>query len=74
LTDGCRPTNDTVTRSCVRLVQLDITNDKVIQDFDVGMTHSYLYYPAISIDAAGNLDLIYGMSSSTVPTSLYAPG
>ena len=74
LTDGCRPANDTVTRSCVRLAQLDITNNKVIQDFDVGMTHSYLYYPAISIDVAGNLDLIYGMSSSTVPTSLYAAG
>jgi hypothetical protein len=73
--DGCRLAGDTETRSCLGLIQLDISNNRVLQDFDVGSTGSYFYYPAVTIDGAGNLDVMYGASSSTtLYPSLFVAG
>lgn len=72
--DGCRIANDTQSRSCLGLIELDTKNDKVIQDFDVGAVASYFYYPALSIDGAGSLDVVYGYSSAKVYPSLYVSG
>ena len=46
----------------------------MIQDFDVGAVGSYFYYPALSIDGAGNLEVVYGYSSAKVYPSLYVTG
>jgi hypothetical protein len=61
--DGCIPNGDTQIRSCVRLIQLDAINKTVLQDFNVAVNRSYLFIPALSVDNAGNLDVVYGLSS-----------
>ncbi|HET7391934.1 MAG TPA: hypothetical protein VFJ51_14035, partial [Nitrososphaeraceae archaeon] len=75
LNDGCFPNGDIKSRSCIRFIQLDTTtnsnnNTRVIQDFDVAAVGSSLYYPALSIDRAGNLGVIFGYSSQSVYPSL----
>jgi hypothetical protein len=61
--DGCYVNNDTKSRSCIRLIQLNTNTGKIMQDFDVGAPGSSLYYPALSLDRAGNLGIIFGYSS-----------
>jgi hypothetical protein len=68
--DGCFIIGDTKSRSCIRLVQIDTTTNSVLQDFDVGARASSLYYPAISIDKAGNLGIVFGYSSYSVYPSI----
>jgi hypothetical protein len=46
----------------------------VKQDFDFGVNGQYLYYPALKMDGIGDLDLIYGYSSSTIFSSLAVTG
>jgi len=64
--DGCFIIGDT----CIRLVQIDTITNSVLQDFDVGARASSLYYPAISIDKAGNLGIVFGYSSYSVYPSI----
>ncbi len=68
--DGCVPTGDTLSRACVRLTQLDTTNQTVLQDFDVGLANAYTFYPAIRTDGGGNLVVVFGLSSATVYPSV----
>ena len=68
--DGCFIAGDSNSRSCIRLVQIDTITNEVLQDFDVGTLASSVYYPAISIDAAGNLGVIFGYSSHSVYPSI----
>jgi hypothetical protein len=68
--DSCFVGGDTKSRSCVRLIEVDTVTSKVIQDFDIGAVGSSLYYPAISLDRAGNLGLIFGYSSPSIYPSV----
>ncbi len=68
--DGCVPSGDTATRACVRLTQLDTTNQTVLQDFDVGLANTYLFYPALRTDGRGNLIVVFGVSSATLYPSV----
>jgi hypothetical protein len=68
--DGCFIIGDTKSRSCIRLVQIDTIANSILQDFDVGARASSLYYPAISIDKAGNLGIVFGYSSHSVYPSI----
>ena len=72
LNDACTPSGDTQVRSCVRLGMIDTATSPatVKQDFDFGINGQYLFYPALKIDNNGDLDLVYGYSSSTVFPSL----
>jgi hypothetical protein len=72
--DGCMPAGDRFARSCVGLIQIDTTKNKVIQDFDISSPGTYFYYPAIALDDASNLNIIFGMSSQTIYPSLYIAG
>lgn len=76
LHEGCIPSGDTVTRSCVRLVQLDTTRSPaaVLQNFDFGANGQYYYYPALRIDGSGNLVVVYGFSSSIIYPSIAVTG
>ena len=74
LNDGCTPPSDTVTRSCLRLTQTDTSTSAVIQDFDIGASGQYYFYPALRVDGLGNLDIIYGYSSSTTFPSIAVTG
>ena len=74
LNDACTPPSDNTVRSCIRLDQIDTTAGKVLQDFDKGNSGVYYFYPALSIDGNGNLDFIYGYSSTSAYPSLSASG
>src|SRR5881296_3228130 len=65
LADGCIPAGDNRIRSCVRLIEVDTANGTIAQDFDVGISGKYLFYPALRTDAAGNLVVVFGYSSAT---------
>ena len=69
--DGCFINGDTKSRSCIRLIKIDTTTNRVIQDFDIGALASSLYYPAISINrGGGNLGIIFGYSSHSIYPSI----
>jgi hypothetical protein len=76
LNDGCTPSGDNQLRSCIRLTQIDATTSPVSirQDFDYGVNGLFLFYPAMRVDGPGNLDLIYGVSSTTTNPSLRVVG
>jgi hypothetical protein len=76
LNDGCTPSGDNQFRSCIRLTQIDTTASpaSIRQDFDYGLSGLFLFYPAMRVDGLGNLDLIYGVSSTTTNPSLWVIG
>src|SRR5438132_5130271 len=59
---GCTPAGDQV-RSCVRLIEVDTANATIAQDFDIGISGKYVFYPALRTDADGNLIVVFGYSS-----------
>jgi hypothetical protein len=61
--EGCTPDGDIKSRSCIRLIQLDTLNKTVLQDFDLSINGSYVFFPALSLDNGGNLAVVYTMSS-----------
>jgi hypothetical protein len=73
--DGCKPKNgDQQSRSCIGLIQIDLDKNKVLQDFDFSRPYTYFYYPALNVDKAGNLNVIFGVSSDKIYPSLYITG
>src|SRR5437899_8745112 len=61
---GCTPTGDNQVRSCVRLIEVDTANGTIAQDFDIGFSGKYVFYPALRTDAGGNLVVVFGYSSA----------
>ena len=61
--DACIPSGDTQTRSCFRLVNIDTTVNAVKQDFDVGSSNLYFFYPSIHLESSGNLNILFGYCS-----------
>ena len=73
--DACVPlTEMEEVRSCIVLVQIDIKNNRIIQDFDVSISSKYMYNPALTIDASGNLHIIFGMVSRDFYPSVFVSG
>jgi hypothetical protein len=71
--DACIPNGDSQARSCLRLIEIDTNKtgvDAVMQDFNVGVNGSYLFFPALSVDNDGNLYVVYGISGKTTYPSL----
>jgi len=73
LNDACTPAGDTQIRSCYRLTEISTASapQRVLQDFDVGAKGQYYFYPALRFDRFGDLDVLYGFSSSTNSTCCY---
>jgi hypothetical protein len=72
--DACIPSGDTVTRSCVRLVQASTSGTPTsLQDFDYAAAGRDLFYPALSL-SQGQLGVVYGTSSTTLFPSLLVTG
>lgn len=69
---ACTPTGDTASRSCLALVEIDTAAMTVEQDFNVGSSGAYYYYPAIQTDADGDLIVAFSGSSSSEYPSVYA--
>src|SRR5213080_2228042 len=61
---GCTPMGDNQVRSCVRLLEVDTANATIAQDFDIGISGKYVFYPALRTDADGNLVVVFGYSSA----------
>lgn len=53
------------TRACFRLVQIDANSGTVLQDFDVNVAGKDVFYPALRVDGAGDLAVVFGYASST---------
>ncbi len=62
--EGCNPAGDSMTESCFHLVQVDSLTSKIVQEELVGINSKSLFYPALRIDSRGNLDVVFGFSSS----------
>jgi len=62
---GCTPAGDNGVRSCVRLIEVDTANATIAQDFDVGLSGKYVFFPALRTDEPGHLVLVFGYSSAT---------
>jgi len=74
LNDSCIPSGDTISRSCVHLVQIDTLVPGVTQDFLFGANGFHYFYPAISIDTLGGLGLVFGFSSTATFPSIAVSG
>jgi hypothetical protein len=73
--DGCKPSGDTQLRSCFRLDQIDTTtNSLVLPELEKGTSGFDYFYPALRIDGTGNLDALFGFSSSSNYPSLAVTG
>ena len=69
-TDGCTPQNDNTTRACTRLVEVNLVNNSIAEDVDVGTQGTYRYNPSVVKDNAGHVYFGFTISSSTVyPTA-----
>lgn len=67
-TDGCKPsspTQDSTTRACIRVDEVDLSSDSVVYDTDIGTTGTYRYNPSITKDGAGHVFFGFTISSST---------
>ena len=69
--DGCLPSGDSATRSCMRLVEISTGGTPTVaQDFDAGQNGVDLYYPAVTLDSFSDLFIGYSQSSPTMyPTA-----
>ncbi len=72
---ACKPSPDTQTRACLRLIQLSTTGGlATLQDFDFGASGTYFYYPAIQLDSTGNLISVFSGSSALQYAGVFASG
>jgi hypothetical protein len=70
------PSGDTVNRSCLNLVEIaadstgSVAPSLIQQVNNVGINGTYLMYPAVSLDSAGDLFTVFEESSSTIYLSI----
>jgi hypothetical protein len=74
-TSGCIPLSDT-TRSCAAIFQLAVSGSaaSLTQQFFVSQSGTYLYYPALGVDASGNAYIVMTSSSSTTHAGVVVTG
>jgi hypothetical protein len=72
--DACIPPGDTQTLSCIRIIEFDSKYHKIEQDYRLGATGTYLFYPALTVIRTADLVIEFGASSSTLVPSIYASG
>jgi hypothetical protein len=72
--DGCRAVGDNQIRSCIRLIEIDMSTKEAIQDFDLSSKGVDLIYPALTVLGSGSLVITFGASSVDLRPSLFATG
>lgn len=73
--DACTPPGDTTVRPCMRFDEVSVSGaPAVLQDFDAGAKGAAAMYPAVAVDSAGDLGVVYSASSSTEPVSVGTAG
>ncbi len=68
--DGCKPSGDTVLRSCLRLVAVNTGTMTVQQDFDLGVNGLHLMYPGVTTDGYNDMFVSFTVSGTTQFPSL----
>jgi hypothetical protein len=58
----------------VRLIQIDLTNGKVIQDFRFGNPEFDFIFPALAVTSDNHMVLTFGITSPTQPPSIAVTG
>jgi hypothetical protein len=71
---ACTPAGDATSRACARYVQVNTAGLGITQDFDFATPGAYYYYPAVSLDSAGNLLTVFSRSSASEFASVYGSG
>jgi len=74
LNTACTPTGDAQQRGCIKLAEINTGTSTLLQDFNFSISGQYLFYPSLQLDGLGDLDLLYGFSSSTLYPSLAVTG
>jgi IPT/TIG domain/Bacterial Ig-like domain (group 3) len=64
-TDGCTPQGDNATRDCTRLIEVNLGNNSVVTDTDVGTTGTYRINPSVSKDGPGHVFFGFTISSAS---------
>lgn len=75
----CTPSGDTAARSCLDIVGVSADSSGTVSGVyaqldNVGVSGAYLYYPAISVDSAGNVFTVFDESSSSAAESVVVAG
>jgi hypothetical protein len=65
-TTGCKPSEDTVVRSCARVISFNTHTGATVFDKNRSKKRQHYFFPAASINAAGSIVVGYGRSSKTV--------
>ena len=62
--DACTPPGDTAVRPCPRLIQVSTGGGTTVtQNFDLGRVGTDFFFPAVHLDNAGDMFLVYNISS-----------
>jgi hypothetical protein len=73
--DGCTPAGDVSVRSCARLVKVSTAGTMAVRtDADLAVSGGYVYFPAVAMDPAGNMIVVFSQSSASQFASLEASG
>ena len=63
--ESCTPAGDTLARSCLRLVEVNLSTFGLIQGATAGIVGEYLINPTLGVNSLGDVVFEYSTSSST---------
>ncbi len=72
--EACTPAGDAFARSCLRVVEVRTDTVTVAQQITFDAAGTYYYYPAARPDGSGNLQVVFGASSSSSFAGVWATG
>ena len=70
-TVGCKPSGDTVKRSCGRVYEVDNGTNTLTKSLTISSSGAYYFYPAATFEGNTDVGVSIGRSSSTTFGSLY---
>ena len=77
---NCTPSGDTTTRACLKYADASadsaghVSNGSLLHDVTIGVSGSYLYYPAVAMDGGGNMITVFDQSSASAYESIVVAG
>ena len=73
--DACLPAGDVAARSCAKLVKVWTSGTMAVRaDVDLAVSGAYVFFPAVAMDPAGNMIVVFSQSSASQFVSLEASG
>lgn len=72
-TDSCVPAQDIKPRSCVHLFWYNTTS-ALSNEVEISNANTYYFFPALTVDKTGGMDVIFGYSSPVSYPGLYVTG